>query len=155
MKETIARKLARLRAGKAPRTLDLFSGCGGLSLGFKAAGFDISGAVEFDPDAAKSHGINFHPGRPEHAVARDIITTDPAQLATELDLGPVSDAIDVIVGGPPCQAFARVGRPKLREIDAHPQAFRHDPRARLYQEYLRYVDAFQPLPCSLRMCRTS
>ena len=51
----------------------------------------------------------------------------------------------MIVGGPPCQAFARVGRPKLREIDAHPQAFRHDPRARLYQEYLRYVEAFQPL----------
>jgi len=38
-----------------------------------------------------------------------------------------------------------VGRPKLREIAAHPQAFRHDPRARLYEEYLRYADAFQPL----------
>jgi DNA (cytosine-5)-methyltransferase 1 len=145
MNEAIARKIARLRAGKAPRTLDLFSGCGGLSLGFLAAGFEISGAVEFDPDAAKSHGKNFHPGRPEHAVARDIIVTDPDHLAAELALGPVQDAVDVIVGGPPCQAFARVGRPKLREIDAHPQAFRHDPRARLYQEYLRYVDAFQPL----------
>ena len=66
-------------------------------------------------------------------------------MAAELELGPVADAFDVIVGGPPCQAFARVGRPKLREIDEHPQAFRHDPRARLYQEYLRYVDAFQPL----------
>src|ERR1700688_2640433 len=134
-----------MRAGKAPRTLDLFSGCGGLSLGFLAAGFEISGAVEFDPDAAKSHGKNFHPGRPEHAVARDIIVTDPDHLAADLALGPVQDAVDVIVGGPPCQAFARVGRPKLREIDEHPQAFRHDPRARLYQEYLRYVSAFQPL----------
>ena len=46
---------------------------------------------------------------------------------------------------PPCQAFARVGRSKLREIDADPQAFKHDPRARLYLEYLRYVEAFQPL----------
>ena len=54
-------------------------------------------------------------------------------------------AIDILVGGPPCQAFARVGRSKLREIDAHPQAFKHDPRARLYLEYLRYVTAFQPL----------
>jgi DNA (cytosine-5)-methyltransferase 1 len=54
-------------------------------------------------------------------------------------------AFDVIVGGPPCQAFARVGRPKLREIEEHPEAFRHDPRARLYQEYLRYVEAFDPL----------
>src|SRR5262249_53942214 len=34
---------------------------------------------------------------------------------------------------------------KLREIEEHPQAFKHDPRARLYQEYLRYVDVFQPL----------
>ena len=48
-------------------------------------------------------------------------------------------------GGPPCQAFARVGRSKLREIEEHPEAFKHDPRARLYLEYLRYVDAFQPL----------
>jgi len=145
MTGAIARKITRLRAGKAPRTLDLFSGCGGLSLGFAAAGFQISGAVEFDADAAKSHGMNFHPGRPEHARAIDIIETDPEHLAKELALGPVQDAVDVIVGGPPCQAFARVGRPKLREIDAHPQAFRHDPRARLYQEYLRYVEAFEPL----------
>ena len=62
-----------------------------------------------------------------------------------MDLGPVGAAIDVLVGGPPCQAFARVGRSKLREIDEHPHAFKHDPRAKLYLEYLRYVAAFQPL----------
>lgn len=105
----------------------------------------MRGAVEFDPDAARSHGLNFHGGDPKHSQARDIIATRPEDLAAELDLGPVANSVDVIVGGPPCQAFARVGRPKLREIDAHPQAFRHDPRARLYQEYLRYVTAFQPL----------
>jgi DNA (cytosine-5)-methyltransferase 1 len=143
--DSVGRKLARLRAGGRPRVLDLFSGCGGLSLGFKAAGFQPQAAVEFDADAARSHGVNFHHGEPRHCRARDIVTTHPEDLAAELDLGPVADAFDVIVGGPPCQAFARVGRPKLREVDAHPQAFRHDPRARLYQEYLRYVDAFQPL----------
>ena len=84
-------------------------------------------------------------GAPAHSRARNITATHPEDLAAELSLGSVSDAFDVIVGGPPCQAFARVGRPKLREIDAHPQAFRHDPRARLYLEYLRYVEAFQPL----------
>lgn len=141
----IRRKVARLAVGGAPRVLDLFAGCGGLSLGFQAAGFSLRAAVEFDPDAARSHGRNFHDGEAAHSKARDIITTHPEDLAAELQLGPVADAIDVIVGGPPCQAFARVGRPKLREIDAHPQAFRHDPRARLYQEYLRYVEAFQPL----------
>jgi DNA (cytosine-5)-methyltransferase 1 len=141
----IRQKMARLRAGGKPRVLDLFAGCGGLSLGFQSSGFELRAAVEYDPDAARSHGMNFHASDPVHSKARDIITTHPEQLADELALGPVAKAFDVIVGGPPCQAFARVGRPKLREIDAHPQAFRHDPRARLYQEYLRYVDAFQPL----------
>jgi len=141
----IREKLVRLQAGGAPRVLDLFSGCGGLSLGLQAAGFQIEAAVEHDLDAARSHGLNFHPGDPRHAVARDITATHPEDLAGELGLGEVPRAVDVIVGGPPCQAFARVGRPKLREIDAHPQAFRHDPRARLYREYLRYVDAFRPV----------
>ena len=141
----IRQKIARLQAGGRPRVLDLFSGCGGLSLGFHAAGFEIRGAVECDPDAARSHGLNFHGGAAEHSRARDIITTHPEDLAAELDLGPVDSAIDVIVGGPPCQAFARVGRSKLREIEEHPEAFKHDPRARLYNEYLRYVDAFRPL----------
>lgn len=77
--------------------------------------------------------------------ARDISTLSPEVLAAELNLGPVGAAIDVLVGGPPCQAFARVGRSKLREIDKHPHAFKHDPRAKLYLEYLRYVAAFQPL----------
>jgi DNA (cytosine-5)-methyltransferase 1 len=141
----IHQKLARFAAGGKPRVLDLFAGCGGISLGFQGAGFTSAAAVEFDPDAARSHGLNFHGGDARHSKARDIIMTRPEDLAAELNLGPVEAAVDIIVGGPPCQAFARVGRPKLREIDAHPQAFVHDPRARLYQEYLRYVEAFQPL----------
>lgn len=143
--QAVLSKIARLGHGSAPRVLDLFAGCGGLSLGFQAAGFDIVAAVEFDPDAAASHGANFHPGDPRHAVARDITHLTPDALADELELGDVAAAVDVIVGGPPCQAFARVGRSKLREIDAHPEAFKHDPRARLYLEYLHYVEAYRPL----------
>jgi DNA (cytosine-5)-methyltransferase 1 len=143
--QAVLSKIARLRHGGTPRVLDLFSGCGGLSLGFKAAGFDIAAAVEFDPDAAASHGANFHPHDPRHALARDITKLTPEALAEELRLGDVVSAVDVIVGGPPCQAFARVGRSKLREIDAHPEAFKHDPRARLYLEYLHYVEAYRPL----------
>jgi site-specific DNA-cytosine methylase len=71
-----------------------------------------------------------------HSKARDITKLTPEELAIDLGLGPVASAIDVLVGGLPCQAFARVGRPKLREIDAHPQAFKLDPRARLYVDYL-------------------
>lgn len=143
--QTLRQKLARITAGDSPRVLDLFAGCGGLSLGFHRAGFQISAAVEFDPDAAASHGRNFHAGDPRHRVARDITTLTPEALARELDLGPTASAIDVLIGGPPCQAFARVGRSKLREIADHPEAFKRDPRSRLYLEYLRYVDAFQPL----------
>src|SRR5262245_5110173 len=73
-------KLARLATGGRPRVLDLFSGCGGLSLGFQAAGFQISAALEIDPDAAKSHGLNFHKDAPEHALARDITAVSPQEL---------------------------------------------------------------------------
>ena len=116
---SISQKLARFRAGGKLRVLDLFAGCGGLSLGFQAAGFKIVAAVENDPAAARSHGMNFHNGAEEYCKARDICSP-PEDLADELDLGSAEDAFDVIVGGPPCQAFARVGRPKLREIDDHP-----------------------------------
>jgi DNA (cytosine-5)-methyltransferase 1 len=143
--DAIAQKIARLAAGGRPRVLDLFSGCGGLSLGLQRAGFQPAAAVEIDPDAAASHGRNFHGGDSRHSRPRDITKMTPQNLAADLALGPVPSAIDVLVGGPPCQAFARVGRSKLREINEHPQAFIHDPRARLYLEYLRYVSAFQPL----------
>jgi DNA (cytosine-5)-methyltransferase 1 len=143
--DVLLRKLVRLQCEGKPRVLDLFAGCGGISLGFEAAGFDMRGAVEFDPDAARSHGLNFHAGALEHSEAIDITKTSPSELCMKLGLGPVTDAIDVVVGGPPCQAFARVGRSKLREIEEHPEAFIHDPRAQLYKKYLEYVDAFQPL----------
>ncbi len=141
----IRQKIARLRAGGKPRVLDLFAGCGGISLGFTAAGFTVSAAVEFDPEAAASHGRNFHTGDPAHAQARDITQTGPDDLVRDLRLGETAETFDVLVGGPPCQAFARVGRPKLREVDDHAEAFKHDPRAQLYIDYLRYVEAFKPL----------
>ena len=142
---SVVNRLERLRQGGRPRVLDLFSGCGGLSLGFHASGFEIAAAIEFDRDAAASHGANFHPGDPRHARPRDITILTPEALASELGMGSVDQAIDVLIGGPPCQAFARVGRPKLREVAEHPEAFRLDARARLYLEYLRYVDSFRPL----------
>jgi DNA (cytosine-5)-methyltransferase 1 len=142
-------KLERLRQGASPRVLDLFSGCGGISLGFQAAGFKIAGAIEIDLDAAISHAANFPPESSEavyaHSKPRDITTTEPDELASTLGLGDTASGIDVIVGGPPCQAFARVGRAKLREVDAHPEAFIRDPRGNLYLRYLHYVRAFKPV----------
>lgn len=134
----IREKISRLQTGAKPRVLDLFSGCGGLSLGFKAAGFEIAAAVESDPTAAATYGANFHTNDAQHAIARDITEKSSGQLVQELKLGRVAEAFNVVVGGPPCQAFARVGR-SLREIESHPEAFRQDPRAKLYTPYLKYV----------------
>ena len=141
----IQEKLSRLRTGAQPRVLDLFSGCGGLSLGFSATGFEITAAIESNPTAAASYSANFHANDPRHAVHRDITSTTPGQLVRALRIGRMAEAFDIVIGGPPCQAFARVGRSKLREIEAHPEAFRHDARATLYTPYLRYVKSCRPL----------
>lgn len=144
-------KIARLKAGGRPRVMDLFAGCGGISLGFHTAGFDLVGAVEIDKAAAKSHALNFHKDiSPElfsaHAKARDITAIEPDELLREYGLeGSVDSQIDVVVGGPPCQAFARVGRAKLREVAEHPEAFLNDPRSNLYLRYLDYVRALKPI----------
>jgi DNA (cytosine-5)-methyltransferase 1 len=144
-----ARKTRRLRAGDRPRVLDLFAGCGGLSLGFHRTGFEIVAAVEIDPLAAASHRLNFH-GCLENIepadLASDITRVEAEELMAESAPGiPPSETIDVIVGGPPCQAFARVGRAKLREVQDHPTAFKQDPRGNLYLRYLDYVQRLEPV----------
>jgi len=151
MSREIKDKAKRIREGGKPRVLDLFSGCGGISLGFQRAGFEIVAAIEFDPEAAASHALNFHRHLPDslrehHAQARDITRTEPGEFVAGLGhKGKPERAIDVIVGGPPCQAFARVGRAKLREVAEHPQAFKQDPRSNLYLRYLQYVKALKPV----------
>ena len=142
-------KLARISGGKKPRVLDLFAGAGGISLGFQLADFEICGALEIEPLAALTYAVNFHGSNSElstlHARPRDVVHVEPEELACELRLGAVEDAIDVLVGGPPCQAYARVGRAKLREVADHPEAYKIDPRGNLFLRYLAYVRAFQPL----------
>lgn len=131
--------------------LDLFSGCGGISLGFHSVGCKIIGAVEFDEKAVASHAKNFHKDANEkvhavHSKPRDIITTSPGKLLKEFGLkGNALSHIDILVGGPPCQAYARIGRAKLREVAEHPEAFLQDPRSNLYLRYLDYVRELLPL----------
>jgi DNA (cytosine-5)-methyltransferase 1 len=133
--------------------LDLFAGCGGLSLGFSWAGFQVACAIEHDPVAAATHDLNFRPDRGGGARvghhARDILTEEPDRvLAEDLD----GRAPDVLVGGPPCQAFARIGRAKLRDearragtsdvdIDS---AHLIDPRSEHADRYLEFVEAIRP-----------
>lgn len=107
--------------------LSLFSGCGGFSLGFSAAGFDIKGFLELEAPLRAIYKENF-PNSTE--IGSDItLITDEALSAHRQAIGEV----EVIVGGPPCQGFSLSGK---RMVD--------DPRNQLFRHYLRFVDAFRP-----------
>jgi DNA (cytosine-5)-methyltransferase 1 len=143
----IEQKLKRLHDGGSPRVIDLFSGCGGLSLAAHRSNCTILGAIEADAAAARSHGLNFHPGSAHHSEARDITTTDPLEFVDSVrERSPSpAESVDLLIGGPPCQAFARVGRAKLREVMVHPEAFLHDQRSGLYKHYIDYVGRLAPV----------
>ena len=144
--DSLRGKIDRLADGAPPRVLDLFSGCGGLTLGFQRAGGTSVGGVEVDEHAAASHSRNFHGGSELHARAIDICEADPVALLREWSAEAGEElAVDVIVAGPPCPTFTRVGRAKLREIAQHPEAFKVDKRTELYLHFLRFVEALQPL----------
>lgn len=143
-------KVERLRAGSAPRALEICSGCGGLSLGLAAAGFELAAHIEIDPEAAESYALNFGGGRAADdpwSVARDMVSCSAAELVRELGLKTdVAASFDVLAAGLPCQAFARIGRSKLRAVaGGEDDAFQRDPRAALYRRFLEYVSDVQPL----------
>lgn len=128
--------------------VDLFAGCGGLSLGFSWAGFDVVGSIERDPAAARTHYANFHGELdPSRRYEKDILEVDPEKWLKEELKGRRPD---VVVGGPPCQAFARIGRAKLRaEAVRHGSESAHvahleDSRASLSQRYLDFVEVLKP-----------
>ena len=153
----IQKKIARLKSNQPPRFMDLFAGCGGLSLGFSTAGYELVAAVESDLLAAATHGTNFAgisrgTNAEGHYKARDITKETPSSIFKDLGIdGPVYDQVDVLIGGPPCQAYARVGRAKLRH-EAHRRneddadvAFLVDGRVNLWRRYLHYVRETKPL----------
>lgn len=103
------------------RLISLFSGCGGLDLGFKKAGFHTLIANEFDKRITPTFAAN-HPKT--HLIQGDIRRLDAALF----------DEVDGIIGGPPCQSWSAAGA--LRGID--------DPRGQLFFEYIRILNAKQP-----------
>jgi DNA (cytosine-5)-methyltransferase 1 len=149
--QVIIEKINRIRDGKTPSVLDLFAGCGGLSLGFKRAGYEIGAFIEIDEHACKTHTENFYKNISEdvknnHSRPKDITEYEPENLLNEFSFDDNPEKIiDVIIGGPPCQSFARVGRAKLREVFEHPFAFLRDPRSNLYLRYIHYVKKLQPV----------
>ena len=102
--------------------ISLFSGCGGLDLGFERAGFNISVANEYDKTIWETFKIN-HPNT-------KLIEGDIRNI-TEEDF---PDNIDGIIGGPPCQSWSEAGA--LRGIE--------DARGQLFYEYIRILKNKQP-----------
>jgi DNA (cytosine-5)-methyltransferase 1 len=149
--ESFARKKERLARGEKARVLDICGGAGGFSLGFLRAGFKLVGSIEADPTAAATYAANLHKEeltahlRKQLAKSRDLTELRPSALASSLHLGKVSEAVDVLLAGLPCQAFARIGRPKLGSLAEDPAAYKRDPRASLYRKFLKYVRSLKPL----------
>jgi len=121
----------------SPVVLDLFCGAGGLSLGFQMAGYHIGLGLENEELPWKTYTYNF--GNCCHlGDIREIL--DPHALISAYGL----QRVDVIIGGPPCQGFTRVGRGKLRNLKNDP-GYIHDPRNQYYKEFIRFIRALRPL----------
>ena len=104
------------------KLISLFSGCGGLDLGFERAGFEIPIANEFDPTIWETFKAN-HP-------KTKLIEGDIRKIKEE----DFPDEIDGIIGGPPCQSWSEAG--SLRGIE--------DSRGKLFYEYIRILKSKQP-----------
>lgn len=111
------------------KVIDLFAGCGGFSVGFEKAGYDIVKAVEFDKEIASSYCHNHH-----------------GTLMYAEDIGKIVDdehfkrgEAEVIIGGPPCQGFSMAGA-RIREKNA----FMNDPRNFLFKHYVNVVKLVRP-----------
>lgn len=115
--------------------IDLFSGCGGFSLGLTRAGLRCLAAIDFNPEAVEVFRANF-PDVP-HVLEKDLSAYTPGKLAALLG----TNRVDVIVGGPPCQGFSTV-----RQVDAanHGSRVKRDKRRYLFRVFLDYVEHFQP-----------
>ena len=143
-------KIDRLASGGGPRVLELCSGCGGMSLGLKAAGFELAAHVEMDAGANATHALNFASDDPELNIAwakpRDMVACSLDELVKDFDLKDTAPrAFDVLAAGLPCQAFARIGRSKLRSVTGDDRAFKNDARASLYRRFLEIVETTRPL----------
>ncbi len=100
-----------------PTFVDVFCGCGGLSLGFLQAGYRCILAIDKDPKAVECYNRNLA-GFGARAVVKDVtdFTTrdDVVSFLEEQGISPSS--CDVVIGGPPCQSYSVVGRNKIRAL---------------------------------------
>lgn len=111
------------------KAIDLFCGCGGLSEGFRLAGYEIIGGVDFNEPAIKTYNRNFDNAK---GICCDLLEMNQSKILDTF--GDLQD-IDVIIGGPPCQGFSTANRYKIEG---------EDPRNKLFFEFVKFVDLAQP-----------
>jgi DNA (cytosine-5)-methyltransferase 1 len=134
-----AKKTLKLVEKNGPRFIDLFAGCGGLSLGLMQAGWIGVLAVERDKHAFETLKQNFLQVRSKYKYRwPSRITKEPIAIGSLLrksrnDLESLRGSIELIVGGPPCQGFSMIGKRQA-----------HDPRNQLYRDYLKMVKLIRP-----------
>lgn len=107
--------------------IDLFCGCGGMSKGLTAAGLNIIAGIDIWDKAIDNYKQNYH----HLAVCADLTKLSPEQFNNTYNTE--NKAIDLIVGGPPCQSYSISGR---RDKD--------DPRNSLFMEFVKYVNYYNP-----------
>lgn len=110
---------------KKLKVIDLFSGCGGLNEGFKKAGFETSVSNDVWEPAGKTFIKN---NKKSRFVLGDITLKKIRDEIIKHGRGS-----DVLVGGPPCQAYSMAG---ARDVD--------DPRGKLFEDYVKIVKAIKP-----------
>ncbi|MEN9303077.1 MAG: hypothetical protein RL264_1506 [Bacteroidota bacterium] len=119
--------------------IDLFAGCGGLSEGFYRQGFKALTHVEFDHYACESLRTRMrYYGYPENkiSVLEKDITSDDILECIESEIK--NETVDLLIGGPPCQAYSSLGRAKDEN------GMQNDPRNFLFESYERILTHFKP-----------
>jgi DNA (cytosine-5)-methyltransferase 1 len=142
-----------MRDGKFDMTvIDLFAGCGGLSLGLELEGFSPVFVNELNRDAMGSYLLNRKELAPhlsnknlychdikELVVSKGVITALRKKLATEFRLNTEHGDLDLLVGGPPCQGFSGIGHRRSYSVDKEQLPSNH-----LYQDMAWVVSKLNP-----------
>jgi DNA (cytosine-5)-methyltransferase 1 len=115
------------------KAISLFSGCGGIDIGITQSGFDVMACVEIDPYACETLRANISRTYGKTIVIeQDIRKISPHNLMQ--DLGIKAGELDLLCGGPPCQAFSQIGKRNSLSDD----------RGMLLFEMLRFAEVFRP-----------
>ncbi|NKE71336.1 DNA cytosine methyltransferase [Candidatus Manganitrophus noduliformans] len=124
-----------------PSVVDLFCGAGGLSLGFATAGCTIIGAVDLDEVAGETYRTNISSIQSDSPI--NLFFGENGNIEN-LNFQHVNGdiAVDLLIGGPPCQGFSKLGRAKLDSLSD--EGFKGDPRNTLYRRFVDAVRFWKP-----------